>query len=112
MKVVGTVLGVIGLLFSSWWRELWLRRSGGRRASGCSGDLRRLCDQIEVQGQSVIMPTVKSGIAPANFAMTDWESFDVRFGSKADQGAWLKASPLLPSKQTSSGHAQKTPAAL
>ena len=27
---------------------------------------------------------MKSGIAPANFAMTDWESFDVRFGSKAD----------------------------
>jgi hypothetical protein len=25
-------------------------------------------------------PRVKSGIAPANFAMTDWESFDVRFG--------------------------------
>jgi len=25
-------------------------------------------------------PTVKSGIAPANFSMTDWESFDVRFG--------------------------------
>lgn len=34
-------------------------------------------------------PTVKSGIAPANFAMTDWESFDVRFGSKADL-AWIR----------------------
>lgn len=28
-------------------------------------------------------PTVKSGIAPATFAMTDRESLDVRFGSKA-----------------------------
>jgi len=28
-----------------------------------------------------VTPTVKSGIAPANFAMTDWKSFDVRFGS-------------------------------
>ena len=61
---------------------LWLRRSGERRAGGCSGDRRRLCDQIEVQDQSDITPTVKSGIAPANFAMTDWESFDVRFGAR------------------------------
>ena len=60
--------------------ELWLRRSGGRRGCGCSGD-RPLCDQIEIHDQSVVTPTVKSGIAPANFAMTDWESFDVRFGS-------------------------------
>jgi hypothetical protein len=29
-------------------------------------------------------PTVKWGIAPANFSMTDWESFDVPFGLKAD----------------------------
>src|SRR3954471_2500147 len=49
--------------------------SGERRDRGCSGDRRRLCDQIEVQDQSVVTPTVKAGIAPANFAMTDWESF-------------------------------------
>jgi len=29
-------------------------------------------------------PTVKSGLASAKFSMTDWESFDVRFGSEAD----------------------------
>ena len=33
--------------------------------------------------------TVKSGIGPANFAMADWESFDVRFGSEADISAAL-----------------------
>ena len=38
-------------------------------------------------------PTVKSGIAPANFAMTDWESFDVRFGW------WSQAENLRASKR-------------
>jgi len=28
-------------------------------------------------------PTVKSGITSANFAMTDWQSFDVHFGVKS-----------------------------
>src|SRR5262245_31051655 len=60
--------------------ELWLQRSVGRRGCGCSGD-RPLCDQIEVHNQSDMTTRVKSGIAPANLAMTDWESFDVRFGS-------------------------------
>ena len=73
-KVVGTVLGVIGLVVFALLAESFVRRSGGRRGCG-SGD-RPLCDQIEVHDQSVVTPTVKSGIAPANFAMTDWESFD------------------------------------
>ena len=65
-KVVGIVLGVIGLVVFGLVAEGY-GYSGERRDSGCSGIRRRLCDQIEVQGQSDITPTVKSGIAPANF---------------------------------------------
>ena len=59
-RVVGAVLGAIGLVVFALLAELWLRRSGGRRGCGCSGD-RPLCDQIEVPDRSVVTPTVKSG---------------------------------------------------
>jgi hypothetical protein len=42
-----------------------------------------------------VTPTVKSGIAPANFAMTDWESFDVRFGSFATEASGPNAGPMF-----------------
>ena len=67
-KVVGIVLGRNRPgCFRAGGGGLWLRRFGERRDCGCSGIRRRLCDQIEVQDQSDMTPTVKSGIAPAKF---------------------------------------------
>ena len=58
MKVVGTVLGILGLfVVRAAGGDPWLRRSGVRRVCcGCSGH-HRLCGQIEVQGQSGVTPT-------------------------------------------------------
>src|SRR5262245_20785927 len=78
--------------------ELWLPRSGERHfCGGYSGD-RPLCFEIEVQDQSDMTPTVKTGITPANL--------DDGLGELSS--AWVRLVLRPPSPHVRFGHGKRT----